>query len=577
MIKILLNIVFTLTMLYANHAMAVCDPLNTRPEDCACAADLDNDGLLATEGEMEVCSNLADGGLCGIGKQNCVLTPPPPQPAPGFYCPLTDSTSGCTQGAHNYVLDPATGNYAPSQPVDFISQYNIQPNYMNAINTNINNCNTAITCEAPAADGRLDTELCTNPPAPPPVIEEPYWQCPITGATCETGRYDSLVSYCEDNYWVDPTFTNTVCVKSWMTWIYGQPRQTMSNRLTSLIDNNYRDVIGLTTCENNSNVDQCDYIQPDPIIQPAPAPTPPPPPADPTYICPYTGQPCIADESDGQMRCSDNECQDLALSGDTADPISTEMYVDDAGYDNAGNCLGDLYIYNGRPMRCHPSAPKTYFRNCCSNSLVGDSIPENVGKEAEMGLKMEGLYISASVMYAATSSTVTAAANGWGAAQSAGAGVAAGEQAVAELMGGWNLAFLSVAALNYLYANSCDQIDFETVLLKKSGMCMEYGTRCIDDSVFGCMKRQTSFCCFNSKLARIFHEQGRPQLSHIDWGTVDQPNCRGFTPQEFQSIDFTRIDLSEYYGHMRAEIEEDIPNMQNTIQSDVQDSIQNMR
>ena len=253
------------------------------------------------------------------------------------------------------------------------------------------------------------------------------------------------------------------------------------------------------------------------------------------------------------------------------------MYYDDAGYDAAGNCLGDLYIFNGRPMRCHPSAPKTYFRNCCSNSLVGDTIPENVGKDAEMGLKLEGIYIAASVMYSAASATVTAAASGWTASASAGAGVAAGGEAVSNLMTGMNPVFLTVAALNYLYANSCDQTDFETVLLKKSGMCIEYGTRCIDDSIIGCMKRQTSFCCFNSKLARIFHEQGRPQLSHIDWGTVDQPNCRGFTPQEFQSIDFSGIDLSEYYSVIRAEIEADIPNMQNSIQSDVQDSIQNMR
>jgi conjugal transfer mating pair stabilization protein TraN len=57
------------------------------------------------------------------------------------------------------------------------------------------------------------------------------------------------------------------------------------------------------------------------------------------------------------------------------------------------------------------------------------------------------------------------------------------------------------------------------------------------------------YCCFNSILARIVHEQGRPQIG-IGWGTAKAPNCRGFTPEELASIDFSQVDLSEYMQYV---------------------------
>ena len=45
---------------------------------------------------------------------------------------------------------------------------------------------------------------------------------------------------------------------------------------------------------------------------------------------------------------------------------------------------------------------------------------------------------------------------------------------------------------------------------------------------------------FGSKLGRILQQQGRSQLG-IGWG-----NCRGFTVTEVESIDFERLDLSEF-------------------------------
>jgi conjugal transfer mating pair stabilization protein TraN len=60
-------------------------------------------------------------------------------------------------------------------------------------------------------------------------------------------------------------------------------------------------------------------------------------------------------------------------------------------------------------------------------------------------------------------------------------------------------------------------------------------------------RKYQSFCCFNSKLARIIQEQGRPQLG-LDWGSAEFADCRGLTPEELTRVDFARIDFSEFYA-----------------------------
>ncbi|WP_081441992.1 conjugal transfer protein TraN [Mariprofundus ferrooxydans] len=74
------------------------------------------------------------------------------------------------------------------------------------------------------------------------------------------------------------------------------------------------------------------------------------------------------------------------------------------------------------------------------------------------------------------------------------------------------------------------------------------GSFCAAKGLFGiCLRIQEVWCVFPSKLARIIQEQGRPQLG-IGWGAAQAPNCRGFTPQEFQRLDFSKMNLSEFYS-----------------------------
>lgn len=41
-------------------------------------------------------------------------------------------------------------------------------------------------------------------------------------------------------------------------------------------------------------------------------------------------------------------------------------------------------------------------------------------------------------------------------------------------------------------------------------------------------------------------------------GNPKKPVCRGFTPEEFQALDFSRIELSEYYADIEARAHSDI-------------------
>jgi len=127
--------------------------------------------------------------------------------------------------------------------------------------------------------------------------------------------------------------------------------------------------------------------------------------------------------------------------------------------------------------------------------------------------------------------------------------------------------------------NTCGSGDAETVQAAGKGMCHYVGDYCRQKwPLIGCVQRANTYCCFNSKLGRIIHEQGRAQLQQFgtggDWGGAENPNCRGFTPEEFQMLDFSRIDLSEYFGDIQTKSASGVQqNMQRQV-SDFYDKVQ---
>lgn len=54
------------------------------------------------------------------------------------------------------------------------------------------------------------------------------------------------------------------------------------------------------------------------------------------------------------------------------------------------------------------------------------------------------------------------------------------------------------------------------------------------------------FCCFPTKLARIFQEEAHDQLG-LGWGKAKEPICNGLSIEDISKIDFAKLDLSTIY------------------------------
>jgi len=125
---------------------------------------------------------------------------------------------------------------------------------------------------------------------------------------------------------------------------------------------------------------------------------------------------------------------------------------------------------------------------------------------------------------------------------------------------------------NFLFG-MIDCSDKEAVLdaKKEAEQCHYVGEYC-SQKVFGaCVTKKKTYCCFNSKLGRIIVEEGRKQLKNLDWGSAKNPNCRGFSPEEFQKIDFSRIDLTEFTDDLQNQINtNNIQNLSDRMQEKIQ-------
>ncbi|HHJ63333.1 MAG TPA: hypothetical protein ENJ61_00335 [Aquifex aeolicus] len=245
--------------------------------------------------------------------------------------------------------------------------------------------------------------------------------------------------------------------------------------------------------------------------------------ADPAYICPsgYTynsstekcerapntnrscpfnpNRPCIQ-EGSGYF-CSPYDCYDAA----STPPVNTDTRqgandVPADGQVTEEGCVGTVYVFNGRDMRCRPPGTQTGFSNCCRKTTTWFGL----GRCSEAERQLASL-------------------RSWG------------------------------------------QLD---------GNCHYVGEYCAEEWFDVCVQKKRTYCCFSSPLARIIHEQGRPQLG-IGWGTPQSPNCRGFTMQEFQKLDFSKIDFSEWVEeevrkNIAPSIETNIQNVINQIPSQIQ-------
>lgn len=92
---------------------------------------------------------------------------------------------------------------------------------------------------------------------------------------------------------------------------------------------------------------------------------------------------------------------------------------------------------------------------------------------------------------------------------------------------------------------SCDEPEAYLQMKRGANLCHYVGSYCSTKVLGYCLIQKETHCCFNSRLARIIQDQGRPQIGK-NWGSAKSPNCSGFTPEEFQKMDFGAMDLSEF-------------------------------
>lgn len=66
-----------------------------------------------------------------------------------------------------------------------------------------------------------------------------------------------------------------------------------------------------------------------------------------------------------------------------------------------------------------------------------------------------------------------------------------------------------------------------------------------------CQTKKKTYCCFNSTLARIINTEGNKQLGR-SMGDPENATCQGFTIDEFNRIDLSKMDLSEFVAEVTA-------------------------
>jgi len=95
-----------------------------------------------------------------------------------------------------------------------------------------------------------------------------------------------------------------------------------------------------------------------------------------------------------------------------------------------------------------------------------------------------------------------------------------------------------------LWPAHCDREEIELRTMRDEGRCHRIGS--FHNKTLGIKTSKTKvFCCFPTKLLRVFNEQARKQMG-IGWGTPKKPDCRGFSLEQMDGkIDGSTMDFSE--------------------------------
>jgi len=106
--------------------------------------------------------------------------------------------------------------------------------------------------------------------------------------------------------------------------------------------------------------------------------------------------------------------------------------------------------------------------------------------------------------------------------------------------GGITVLGASCCGISGIFKNICSRGEKELKKKRQAGLCREVGSFCSKRLKIPriCLERKRSYCCFNSSFARALQECGRPQIGK-GWGSPRNPDCSGYSIDEFSRVDFT--------------------------------------
>lgn len=119
---------------------------------------------------------------------------------------------------------------------------------------------------------------------------------------------------------------------------------------------------------------------------------------------------------------------------------------------------------------------------------------------------------------------------------------------------------------------SCSNEEKELGMMKEAARVHYVGNYCSQDSLFGCLSRKYVYCTYPSKLSRIIIQQGKAQLGQ-SFGAPKSPDCRGFSLEELETLNFDAMDLSEFYSDVMSNAENGTTPNANNVANDIQEKL----
>lgn len=220
-----------------------------------------------------------------------------------------------------------------------------------------------------------------------------------------------------------------------------------------------------------------------------------------------------------------------------------------------------LRVFSGEDNRCRDRL----LKNCCGSDSAGAGfhnqslfgtgsrlvfdILMNSNNRSFLMQGFKSLLMGSGFSGSFTTYGVTVAVNGT--ALPAGSVTLMAGDSIVIAITPWTLV---IAVIFYIVMSmmSCSEDEGKLAMKEGARLCRTIGTWCskcfrVLGKCVSCIEHTTSKCCFNSKLARILNEQGRAQLG-MAWGGAQSPSCSGFTVAQLQALDFSRMNLSEFYA-----------------------------